>query len=283
MHFTKLQGLGNDFVLVDARSKECNWAQLAKAMCRRHFGIGADGLLVLLPSEKADFRMRIFNQDGSESEACGNGLRCFVRYLLDNVVTNGAKEFKIETMAGVRQAKIIKEISENLIQVGMGQPEFNPAAIPVEADTSQGKMIDIMFGDWPLEVCGRQLKLNFVSMGNPHAVCFIDEKTVNFPLKSIGPIIEKHTIFPRGTNFEIARVLSRRKIEMRVWERGAGETLACGSGACATAIAAQLTGLSDDKVEILLPGGSAYVHWNKGNEALLTGPAEVVFNGEWPD
>jgi diaminopimelate epimerase len=283
MHFTKLQGLGNNFVLVDARNKNYNWSQLAKVIYQRDFGIGADGLLVLLPSEQADFRMRIFNPDGTEAETCGNGLRCFVRYLADNMVPNNTTSFIIETLAGIRQAKLLSESGRTLIQVGMGKPEFKPAAIPVDVSANSGKMFDIMLGEYPVDVYGLQLTLNFISMGNPHAVCFIDEPVANFPLETIGPAVAKHNIFPRETNFEVARVLSRHKIEMRVWERGAGETLACGSGACATAIAAQLMGLSDEQVEILLPGGSAYVQWSKGNEALLTGPAEPVFSGEWPE
>jgi len=283
MHFTKLQGLGNDFVLVDAREESRDWAHLARAMCCLHFGIGADGLLVLQTSDKADFRMSVFNPNGTEAEACGNGLRCFVRYLSDNVVTNGTNEFSIETAAGIRHAKLIKEAGSVLIQVSMGQPEFRPTAIPVDVNLSNGKMFDIMFGDYPITVLDTQLRLHFVSMGNPHAVCFIDMPISNFPLDTIGKAVAEHKMFPHGVNFEIASILNRHKIEMRVWERGAGETLACGSGACATAIAAQLIGLCDTSVEIVLPGGSAYVQWNKGEEALLTGPAEPVFCGEWPE
>ena len=283
MHFTKLQGLGNDFVLVDARGKDRDWSRLARAMCRLHFGIGADGLLVLLHSEEADFRMRIFNPDGSEAEACGNGLRCFVRYLVDQKMLSG-NSINIETMAGIRPAKLIKDENNTLkFQVGMGKPEFKPANIPVALEPGKGKLFDIMTGDYPLEMSGRKLRLNFVSMGNPHAVCFIDEPVADFPLKNIGPAVEKYKLFPRGVNFEVARVISRSRIEMRVWERGVGETLACGSGACAVAIAGQLLGLSDPKVEVLLSGGPAEVEWHKKADALLTGPAEAVFTGEWPE
>ncbi|MCL1885808.1 MAG: diaminopimelate epimerase [Dehalococcoidia bacterium] len=281
MRFTKLQGLGNDFVLLDGRGNERDWAQLAVAMCRQHFGVGSDGLLVLQTSEKADFLMRMFNPDGTESEACGNGLRCFVRYLADNVVKDDTKELKIETLAGVRQTKLIEDSA--LIQVAMGQPEFSLSAIPVAADAGCGKTFDIMTGDWPLDVHGRRLMLNFVSMGNPHAVYFTDEPVGNFPLEDVGLIVATHPLFPKGANFEVARALDSHKIEVRVWERGAGETLACGSGACAVAVAAQLRGLCADNVEILLPGGSACVEWSKGKDVLLTGPAEVVFSGEWPE
>ena len=283
MHFTKLQGLGNDFVLVDARGKDRDWSRLARAMCRPHFGIGADGLLVLLHSEKADFRMRVFNPDGSEAEACGNGLRCFVRYLADQKMKSG-DAFSIETISGIRPAKLIKDENNVLkIQVGMDKPEFKPANIPVVLEPGKGKIFDIMIGDYPQEMSGRTLRLNFVSMGNPHAVCFIDEPVADFPLKNIGPAMEKYRLFPRGVNFEVARVISRSRIEMRVWERGVGETLACGSGACAVAITGQLLGLSDPKVEVILSGGTAEVEWHKKEEAWLTGPAEPVFTGEWPE
>ena len=283
MLFTKLQGLGNDFVLVDARGKDRDWSRLARAMCRPHFGIGADGLLVLLHSEEADFRMRVFNPDGSEAEACGNGLRCFVRYLVDHKMVS-YEAFNIETMSGIRPAKLIKDENNALkIQVGMGKPEFNPANIPVALESGKGKIFDIMIGEYPLEMSGRTMKLNFVSMGNPHAVSFIDEPVADFPLKNIGPAVEKYKLFPKSINFEVARVISRSRIEMRVWERGVGETLACGSGACAVAIAAQLLGICDAKVEVLLLGGTAEVEWNKKGEALLIGPAEPVFTGEWPE
>jgi diaminopimelate epimerase len=283
MHFTKLQGLGNDFVLVDARNENRDWPKLARAMCRIHFGIGADGLLLLLNSEKADFRMRVFNPDGSEAEACGNGLRCFVRYLSDHKMISG-NTVSIETMAGIRQAKLLRDADNNLlICVGMGNPEFNPQKIPVALEPDKGKILDIMTGDYPVEILGRKMRLNFISMGNPHAVCFIDEPVIDFPLSNIGPVMEKHKIFPRGVNFEIARVINRNRIEMRVWERGAGETLACGSGACAVAVAAQLTAQMNSSVEILLPGGAARVEWNKKAEVFLTGPAEIIFTGDWPE
>jgi diaminopimelate epimerase len=187
-------------------------------------------------------------------------------------------------MAGVRPARLIKDENNVLkIQVGMGKPEFHPRNIPVAVEPGKGKILDIMIGDYPLEMSGRMLSLNFVAMGNPHAVCFIDEPVADFPLKNIGPALEKYRLFPHGVNFEVARVINRGRIEMRVWERGAGETLACGSGACAVAIAGQLSGLCDSKVEISLSGGMAEVEWNGKEEALLTGPARSVFTGEWPE
>jgi diaminopimelate epimerase len=248
-----------------------------------HFGIGADGLLLLLDSEKADFRMRVFNPDGSEAEACGNGLRCFVRYLYEQKMIAG-EIVNIETMAGIRRAKLFNDSNNQmLIQVGMGKPEFNPPKIPVALEPGKAKTFDIMHGDYPIELSGRKMRLNFVSMGNPHAVCFINESVIDFPLSDIGPKMEKNPLFPRGVNVEIARIISRNNIEMRVWERGAGETLACGSGACAVAIAAQLTGQGEPDIEISLPGGIARVSWYRNDEAFLTGPAEVVFTGEWAE
>jgi diaminopimelate epimerase len=283
MHFTKLQGLGNDFVLVDARSTDRDWSRRAISMCDRHLGIGADGLLLLMQSDVADFRMRIFNPDGSEAEACGNGLRCFVRYMSEQKLISGGS-CNIETLAGIRPASIIKNDGPGTeVRVGMGMPEFNPVKIPVIPEQGKGRIFDIMLGDYPLEMSGRVMKLNFVSMGNPHAVCFIDEPVADFPLKNIGPAVEKYKLFPEGVNFEIARVTSRSRVEMRVWERGAGETLACGSGACAVAVAGQMLGLTDPGVEVILPGGSALVDWNKKSQAFLTGPAEAVFTGDWPE
>jgi len=187
-------------------------------------------------------------------------------------------------VAGIRPARVIKEENGAVrFQVGMGIPEFKPQKIPVAVEPSRGKIFDIMLGDYPLEMSGKTLKLSFISMGNPHAVCFIDEPVADFPLKNIGPAVEKYSLFPRGVNFEVARVISCNRIEMRVWERGAGETLACGSGACAVAIAAQLLGLANSKVEVLLPGGIAGIEWQKKGEAFLSGPAEAVFTGEWPE
>ncbi|MCL2679349.1 MAG: diaminopimelate epimerase [Dehalococcoidia bacterium] len=283
MQFTKLQGLGNDFVMIDARGIIRNWSSLAGRVCDRHRGIGADGLLALLSSDKADFRMRIFNPDGSEAETCGNGLRCFVRYLYEQRLIENAT-CTIETMAGVRPAKVInKPEGGTEIRVGMGSPEFNPDRIPVAATPEKGRLIDIMLGDYPLEIAGHTLKLNFVSMGNPHAVCFTDEPVAGFPLQNIGQAIGMHPLFPQGVNFEIARVTGDDEIEMRVWERGAGETLACGSGACAVAIAGHVLGLTTTNVYVILPGGRARVDWDKTSQAFLTGPAETVFTGEWPE
>jgi diaminopimelate epimerase len=262
MRFTKLQGLGNDFALIDAReTMSAGWPGLAKEMCHRRFGVGADGLLLLTGSQAADFGMRMFNPDGSEAEACGNGLRCLVRYIAEHKL-NLRDELLIETLAGVRQARLIRQNGRvALIQVSMGRPAFEPAQIPVAARAGQGRLFDIMLGDYPLGIAGENLSLNFVSMGNPHAVFFISQPVADYPLTEIGPLVEKNSLFPRGVNFEIVRMTGPDKCEMRVWERGAGETMACGSGACAVAVAARLRGLAGDTLEIKLPGGTATISW----------------------
>lgn len=285
MNFTKLQGAGNDFILVEASGTRQDWSPLAIAMCDRHFGIGADGLLMLLPSDTADFRMQIFNPDGSEAEACGNGIRCLVRYVVDNGLLSGeperAGEILIETMAGVRQAKLHQTKGKlTKIQVGMGTPKFNAKDIPVVAGED---VVDIksMLG-YHVRIQGKELLLNLVSMGNPHAVYFWPQPVSDFPLSDLGPEVERHEIFPNRTNFEVANVINRQRIEARVWERGAGETLACGSGACAIAVAAQLHDYIDRQVEIKLPGGTLEVEWDGAGEVFQSGPAEIVFTGEWP-
>ena len=283
MKFTKLQSAGNDFVLIEEKYVGRNLQKLAKDICRRHFGIGADGLLVLLPSEKADIAMRVFNADGSEAEACGNGLRCLVKYVFDNgFVAANAVDLSVETIAGIRKARLLeKSRNGRVIQSGMGKPEFSATKIPVTAEVGKGKLIDIMLSNYPLSIDGKELCLNFVAMGNPHAVNFQQQQVAGFPLSQIGPLVENNEIFPRRMNFEIARILDRRHIEARVWERGVGETLACGSGACAVAIAAQILGYIDNPVKIKLPGGVLKVEWDMAGEVLLSGIAETVFTGEW--
>lgn len=284
MNFTKLQSAGNDFVLVEASNMSHNWAQTARAICRRHFGVGADGLLLLLPSEVADFAMRVFNADGSEAEACGNGLRCLVKYTVAmGLADSNAQEIVVETIAGARKARLFRESGEVArIQVGMGAPEFGADNIPVAVAPGKGKLVDIkLITDYPVKIAGRELLLSFVSLGNPHAVYFSEQPVAGFPLSLIGPALQKHRLFPNRVNFEVAKIVSRRQIEIRVWERGVGETLACGSGACAVAVAAQLLGYIDSKVDIKQPGGIVEVEWDGVGEVLLSGTAEIVFSGEW--
>ncbi len=286
MNFTKVQGAGNDFVVVETDDVQRDWAQVAVAMCDRHYGIGADGLLLLLPSDAADFLMRAFNADGSETKACGNGLRCLVKYFVDRrPVNSGTREILVETVAGTRRAEIYEVAGKvTKVQTGMGEPEFGDKDIPVVIEQGEGNVVDIKsMMTHSIIVDGRELCLSFVSMGNPHAVYFCQHPVSNFPLSQLGPKIEQHKIFPKGVNFEVARVLDRQQIEARVWEKGVGETLACGSGACAITVAARLHGYVDNKVDIKLLGGILEVDWDGVGEVFLSGPAEIVFTGEWPD
>jgi len=274
MNFAKLQATGNDFVLIDASNVERNWEKLARSMCQRRFGVGGDGLILLLESRLADFRMRIFNSDGSEAEVCGNGLRCLARYVIDCGLAEADEELTVETTAGVKR---IKPHSDGRFQVDMGTPMFRPEEIPIVA------AVDIIpVVDYPVNAGGRELLLTFVSMGNPHGVCFVQD-LADFPLSELGPIMQHHELFPQRLNFEIARVVSRGEIIARVWERGAGETLSCGSGACAVAVAAQLHGYVGSQVDVVLPGGRLNVMWDGEGEVYLSGTAELVFTGEWPD
>ena len=284
MNFTKMQGAGNDFILVEAGGTDQDWPRMAVAMCDRHFGIGGDGLLLLLPSDRADCRMRVFNPDGSEAETCGNGLRCLAKYTLYKKIANlRAHQMLVETLAGIRAVRIYKAGGKvTKIQVSMGEPKFGAKAIPVAIEPRKGKLVDIKpLLDYPVTIEGRQLLLDFVSIGNPHAVYFVQYPVSDFPLSQLGQKVEKHKIFPKRINFEVAKIVNRQQIEARVWERGVGETLACGSGACAIAVTAHLHGYIDDKVDIKLPGGVLDVEWDGIGEVFLGGPAEVVFTGEW--
>jgi diaminopimelate epimerase len=285
INFTKLQGTGNDFIFIDARKLEHDWPRLAREMCHRYFGVGADGLILVTNSNIASLRMRLFNSDGSMAEVSGNGLRCFAKYVIDRQIVIGPN-VTVETMSGVRT--IEATVSGGKVthaKVNMGSPRFKAEEIPVligRSQTSRAGVDIIPIIDYPLTVGRKRLALSFVSIGNPHAVDFLAEPVADFPLSVIGPKIENHRIFPERVNFEIARVLSRNTIEARVWERGAGETLSCGSGACALAVIARTKGYTDDEVSIMLSGGDLIVYWNGVGEVYLSGPVEQVFNGEWP-
>ena len=280
MRFTKCHGAGNDFIVIDARSIDRRWDQLAKRMCDRHFGVGSDGIILIGNSSDADLRMRMFNPDGSEAEACGNGLRCFVKYAVDNGLAR-ASSFHVETKAGIRRVTAFAADSNQVteVEVAMGVPRFAPDEIPACVREHTLPILNLQ-----LDVLHRTIGVSLISMGNPHAVNFLDEDVRSFPLETMGPAMEHHAVFPAKVNFEIARVVGRHDVEARVWERGAGETLACGSGACAIAVAAQLKGFCDQGVRVHLPGGVLTITW-KGpeHEVLLKGPAQSVFTGEWPD
>jgi len=285
MKFSKLQATGNDFILVDARTMEREWSKLAQAMCDRHFGVGADGLILAQNSTIADLKMRIFNSDGSEAEVSGNGLRCFAKYAIERGLIGkvssragqGNRSLTIETLSGVRKIKAYMSGNKvNRVEVNMGLPQFQPEQIPVKVRVDVTPILD-----YPLVIDGKKLTLSLLSMGNPHAVSFLSRSIADFPLAEIGPKVERHPMFPQRTNFEVARVLSRGKIEAKVWERGVGETLACGSGASAIAVAAQLLDYVDRQVDIILEGGTLTVSWDRVGEVLLSGPVEEVFTGEW--
>jgi len=284
MKFTKLQATGNDFIFVDARDMEWDWAKLARDMCHRNFGVGADGLILVTASNTASLKMRLFNPDGSEAEISGNGLRCFAKYVIDRQIAPGPN-LTVETMAGIRTIEAaISQGKVSRAKVNMGTPRFRAEDIPVlinKPQKSRGEVDIISILDYPLSLGRRKLSLSFVSMGNPHAVSFSPQPVADFPLSEIGPLVENHPMFPERMNFEIARILNRNKIEARVWERGAGETLSCGSGACAIATIARIKGYISDEVDIKLPGGNLTLYWNGAGEVYLSGPVEEVFTGEW--
>jgi diaminopimelate epimerase len=251
-------------------------------MSDRHFGVGGDGLILIKNSDIADLKMSMFNADGSEAEMCGNGIRCFVKYAVDRgIVSNSGASVSVETLAGIRQIVPIRENGRiTRARVSMGMPIFTPNDIPVKLE-SVGEYGPGPVLEYPIQMDGYDLPLSFVSMGNPHAVTFIDTPVAEFPLQIVGPKMEHHSIFPNRVNFEIVSVDSPAHLTARVWERGSGETLACGTGACGIAVASMLNGHSKDTVDITLPGGTLKVDWDGQGEVYLEGPAEEVFSGEW--
>ena len=279
MNFKKYHGAGNDYIYVDARTDERDWESLARAMSYRHKGIGADGLIILQPSNVADLRMQMFNADGSEGEMCGNGIRCFVRFALGAKATGAEKDIvKVETEAGVISVTPIWDGEQmTRASVDMGSPRLRPAEIPL-ALSGDGPIKDhaLTFHDTRVEITA-------VSMGNPHAVAFLQQDVADFPLHEIGPRVEVHPLFPKRVNFEIVNVLGRGRLRVRVWERGSGLTQACGTGACAAVVAARLHDRVDDEVDVELPGGVLQVKWPGQGTVTLEGPIAKVFEGVWPD
>ncbi|MCX7922326.1 MAG: diaminopimelate epimerase [Clostridia bacterium] len=274
MKFTKMQGLGNDYIYVNCLSQNIeNPSEVAKFVSDRHFGIGSDGLVLILPSDIADFRMRMFNSDGSEAEMCGNAIRCVGKFVYDNGLTDKTT-VKVETLAGI---KILELTLENnkvvLVKVDMGEPILKPKDIPVNS----GK--DLFISE-PVEVNGQTFKVTCVSMGNPHAVAYVDD-VIAFPLEVVGPKMETHNLYPRKINSEFVEVIDKNTLKMRVWERGAGETLACGTGACAVLVSSVLNGISERTATVKLLGGDLLIEWNQNdNHVYMTGPAVKVFDGE---
>lgn len=274
MKFTKMHGLGNDYVYVNCfKEKIGNPPEAARILSDRHFGVGSDGLIMICPSEKADFEMEMYNADGSRGEMCGNGIRCVAKYVYDYGLTDKTN-ISVETLGGVKYLDLtVKDGKAVLIKVDMGRPELKPERIPI---VSGG---DAVISE-PIVVDGAIYRMTGVSMGNPHAVIFVDD-VKGLELEAVGPKFENHERFPKRVNTEFARVIDRETVEMRVWERGSGETLACGTGACAVAVACILNGLTEDKVTVRLLGGDLLIEWDKeADKVYMTGPAEVVFDGE---
>lgn len=274
MKFTKMEGLGNDYVYVNCfRETVDNPSEVAKKVSDRHFGIGSDGLILIKPSEVADFRMDMYNADGSQAEMCGNGIRCVAKYVYDYGLTDKTS-ISIETLAGIKYLDLqVTDGKVSLTTVNMGSPELIPDKIPVISDSKR-------VVDEPIEVDGTTYKMTCVSMGNPHCIVFVED-TASFPLETVGPLFENHERFPKRVNTEFIQLLDRKTVNMRVWERGSGETLACGTGACASAVACILNGLTEDEITLHLLGGDLIVRWDQqDNLVYMTGPARVVFNGE---
>lgn len=274
MKFTKMHGCGNDYVYVDCTNEMIeNPSEVSKYVSDRHFGIGSDGLILICSSETADFRMAMYNADGSEGAMCGNGIRCVAKYVYDKGLTD-KKNTSIETKSGIKELELTVEDGKvSLVKVNMGAPILKAKDIPVDVDTE--KCIDS-----DINVDGKDYKITCVSMGNPHAVTFIDEDVKTFPIEKIGPKFENHPMFPDRVNTEFVQVLNRHEVNMRVWERGSGETLACGTGTCATVVACVLNGLTDDEVTVHLLGGDLFIKYDRENDTVwMTGPAVIAFEG----
>ena len=276
MKFTKMQGLGNDYVYVNCfKEKIDNPPEVAKIVSDRHFGIGSDCLIMINPSKVADFEMEMYNADGSRGEMCGNGIRCVAKYVYDYGLTDKTS-ISVETLAGIKYLDLTVEDGKVvLVKVDMGKPMLRPEEVPVVSEKEE-------VIDEPITVDGQEYRMTCVSMGNPHAVVFIDQDVKEFPLETVGVKFENHERFPKRVNTEFVNVLDRHTAQMRVWERGSGETLACGTGACAVAVACALNGLTEDEVTVKLLGGDLQIKWDREkNTVYMTGPAEVVFDGEW--
>ena len=283
--FTKMQGLGNDYVYIDAIYQNIkDPSSLAKFVSNRNFGIGSDGLILICKSDVADFKMRMFNQDGSEAEMCGNGIRCVGKFVYDKGLTKKTN-ITVETLAGIKKLELhikpknqkepqnVKEGEVQTVKVDMGKPILIPKEIPVIATETPVK-------DLKINVLDKEFKFTCVSMGNPHAITMVDD-VQKFDVEKYGKLIEVDRVFPNKTNVEFAQIIDKQNIKMRVWERGAGETLACGTGACATEVACYLNGYTNRTVNIQLLGGDLLIEWNeKDNHIYMTGPAVTVFEGE---
>lgn len=273
MKFTKMHGLGNDYVYVNCfEEKIDNPPAVARFVSDRHFGIGSDGLIMINPSKTADFEMEMYNADGSRGEMCGNGIRCVAKYVYDYGLTDKT-QISVETLGGIKYLDLtIEDGKVSLVKVDMGKPELEADLIPIISEREQ-------VIDEPIEVDGKEYHMTGVSMGNPHAVIYVDD-VKGLDLEKIGPKFENHERFPKRINTEFVHCIDRQTVEMRVWERGSGETLACGTGACAVAVSSILNNLTDTQVTVKLLGGDLQIEWDqKKNHVFMTGPAKVVFDG----
>ena len=282
MHFSKMHGIGNDFVMVNCLGKEGEALaeearRRASFLCDRKFGVGADGVILVLPGRSAPFRMRMFNPDGSEAEMCGNGIRCFAKFVADRGYAQGQTDLPVETGAGLLrvQNNVGDDGKVSTVRVDMGEPVLVPALVPTTLGGGDTPVVDA-----PLELSDRTIRVTAVSMGNPHAVTFVDD-TKTVPITTVGPQVESHPAFPKRTNTEFIQILSDREINFRVWERGAAETLACGTGASAAVVACVLNGKTGRSVLVHLPGGDLDIEWSRAdNHVYMTGSATDVFEGE---
>ena len=279
MKFTKMQGLGNDYVYVNCfKEKIDNPPEVAKIVSDRHFGIGSDGLIMINPSKVADFEMEMYNADGSRGEMCGNGIRCVAKYVYDYGLTDKT-HISVETLGGIKYLDLtVKDGKVALVRVDMGEPELDPEKIPIIMKGYSDETDRVLNAQ--IKVDGKEYHMTGVSMGNPHDVVYIDD-VQGLDIEKIGPKFENHSCFPNRTNTEFVEILDRKNVFMRVWERGTGETLACGTGCCATAVACVLNGLTDDEITVKLLGGELHIRWDrKANLVYMTGPAKIVFEGE---
>ncbi len=274
MKFTKMHGIGNDYVYVNCfRETVSNPEKAARFVSDRHFGIGADGMILIKPSDKADFFMEMYNADGGQGEMCGNGIRCVAKYVYDYGLTDKTR-ITVDTLSGIKYLDLhVQDGKVQTVCVNMGSPVLAPAKIPVVQDGE-----DCI--NQPIEVDGKVYHMTCVSMGNPHAVVYVDDAE-QLELEKIGPLFENHERFPARINTEFVKLIDKKTLQMRVWERGSGETLACGTGACAVAVASVLNGMTEEEVTVKLLGGELQIRWDRTENAVyMTGPAAVVFDGE---
>lgn len=279
LKFVKMHGIGNDFVVIDCTERhfsDSEQSNIARGACDRHFGIGSDGTILVYPSVICDFRMRMFNPDGTEAEMCGNGIRTFAKYIYDCGMSTSTR-LSVETLAGIKYVDL--DVAEGVcrsVRVNMGAPRLSAKEIPFAGTPEADKVLG-----FPVEACGREFAVTCVNMGNPHCVTIVDDIN-DICLTEWGPALERHSLFPKKTNVEFVQIPDRDNVFMRVWERGAAETLACGTGACASAVAAILNGRTERKVNLHLAGGDLQIEWAEDGNVYMTGPAATVYEGEVP-